>query len=100
MGSGGRFAKEVICEYLREHEEGLEEQTELAAGVILLSIFWPLRIPNTEEHFMQFLELEKGMQGRLFGYMQALLEIRREEGTMTMSMEGTGWSPDIWQQNS
>ena len=49
---------------------------------------------------MQFLELEKGMQGRLFGYMQALLEIRREEGTMLMSMEGTGWSPDIWQQNS
>ena len=49
---------------------------------------------------MQFLELEKGRQGRLFGYMQALLEIRREEGMMIMSMEGTGWSPDIWQQNS
>ncbi len=27
---------------------------------------------------MQFLELEKGMQGRLFGDMQALSEIRRE----------------------
>ena len=44
---------------------------------------------------MQFFELEKGRQGRLFGYMQALLEIRREEGMMIMSMEGTGWSPDI-----
>ena len=44
---------------------------------------------------MQFLELEKGRQGRLFGYMQALLEIRREEGMMIMSTEGTGWSPDI-----
>ena len=28
----------------------LEVQTGLAAGVILLSIFWSLRIPNTEEH--------------------------------------------------
>ena len=28
---------------------------------------------------MQFLELEKGMQGRLLGYMQALSEIQREE---------------------
>ena len=52
----------------------LEVQTELAAGAILLNIFWSLRIPNTEEHFM-FHELEKGMQGRLFGYMQALLGV-------------------------
>ena len=49
---------------------------------------------------MQFLELEKGMQGRLLGYIQALLEIRRAEGTMTMSMEGTGWSPDILWRSS
>ena len=28
---------------------------------------------------MQFFELEKGMQGRLLGYLQALLELPREE---------------------
>ena len=43
---------------------------------------------------MQFLELEKGMQGRLLGNLQALLELQREE-VMIMSIEGTGWSPAI-----
>ena len=44
---------------------------------------------------MQFLELEKGMQGRLLGYMQALSEIQREE-IMIINIEGASvQSPSI-----